>query len=62
MRGFGIVLTVLGILLTAVPKAVYAVTQSWKNDDGAEPSKLYQTVTRAEGIALIIAGIVLITR
>ena len=62
MRGIGIVLTVLGIVLAAAPKAVYTVTQSWKNEDSAEPSGTYQLITRIEGIALIIAGIVFITR
>ena len=58
MLGIGIVLIVVGAALIAAPKAVYAITQNWKNSDSAEPSKTYQIITRAEGLALVIAGIV----
>lgn len=54
----GILLAVVGVVMMAAPRFVYEITQSWKNDGGAEPSDMYIWHTRLGGIVFFIGGIV----
>lgn len=57
MLGLGIVLAVIGLLMIAKPSVVWTLTESWKTNDGTEPSSLYIGSTRFGGIMVCLAGI-----
>ena len=44
--------------MTVLPRKVYNITQSWKNNSEAEPSKAYIVTTRLAGVAFFILAIV----
>lgn len=53
----GILLIAIGSLMLLFPKGFYAVTQGWKNDTEAEPSKLYIFHVKFGGVFLLIFGV-----
>lgn len=53
----GIVILIIGVLITIFPGGYYELTEGWKNDLVGEPSKWYIIQTRILGIFCIIAGI-----
>ena len=54
----GILLTILGIFMSAKPQAFYELTERWKSSGDAEPSKQYIKKTRLRGIWVFLVGIV----
>lgn len=60
MTLFAIILIIAGVFLTIAPNLVYAITQSWKNSNNSAPSSFYRIVTRAQGIVLVVIGVVII--
>ncbi|WP_369016292.1 DUF6199 family natural product biosynthesis protein [Paenibacillus sp. GbtcB18] len=52
-----IVLIAVGLLMLLAPGAVWAVKESWKSNDGTEPSDLYLFSTRIGGGIFLLIGI-----
>lgn len=53
----GIILIIIGGTMIVKPSVIWIITESWKSDDGTEPSKLYTWSTRFGGIMMTLAGI-----
>ena len=53
----GIVFLAIGLLMVISPSTVFQITESWKNDNASEPSKLFEISTRVGGCFFIIIGI-----
>lgn len=53
-----IIFVIVGVFMTVLPRKVYNITQSWKNNSEAEPSKAYIVTTRLAGVAFFILAIV----
>lgn len=49
-------LALFGLLMIIKPSIVWALTESWKTDDGSEPSDLYNLSIRIGGVFCFIAG------
>ncbi|WP_036740201.1 MULTISPECIES: DUF6199 family natural product biosynthesis protein [unclassified Paenibacillus] len=52
-----IVLIAVGLLMLLAPGAVWTVKESWKSNDGTEPSDLYILSTRMGGGIFLLIGI-----
>lgn len=52
----GLLLLLLGAGMLAFPKAVYALTESWKSRVPGEPSGLYLINVRVGGTAFCLVG------
>jgi hypothetical protein len=50
-------LTILGFVMLFRPTLFWEITESWKSNDGTEPSDLYIFSTRFGGVMFTIAGI-----
>jgi hypothetical protein len=48
---------ILGAMFILNPSLIWLLTESWKSEDGAEPSSLYIWNTRFGGMILMIVGI-----
>lgn len=57
MLALGIFFILLGVLFIINPSFIWLITESWKSDDGTEPSSLYIWNTRFGGMILLIVGI-----
>ncbi|MFD7522814.1 DUF6199 family natural product biosynthesis protein [Paenibacillus chitinolyticus] len=55
-----IVLVAVGLVMLLAPGAVWTVKESWKSNDGTEPSDLYLLSTRLGGGIFLLVGIVCI--
>lgn len=55
----GIVLCLIGLVLTTKPPMVWKLTESWKTEKGEAPSGKYFTVLRVVGGAAIGVGVLL---
>jgi hypothetical protein len=53
----GVFLIIMGVLMMIKPSLIWLITESWKSDDGAEPSNLYIRSTRFGGIMMTLAGV-----
>lgn len=53
-----IIFVIVGVFMTVLPRKVYNITQSWKNNSEAEPSQAYIVTTRLAGVAFFILAIV----
>ncbi|TXC92720.1 hypothetical protein FS935_00475 [Metabacillus litoralis] len=53
----GILLITIGVTMIVKPSILWILTESWKSNDGTEPSSLYKWSTRFGGIMITIAGI-----
>jgi uncharacterized membrane protein len=54
---WGIILVIIGLIMIVNPTLVWLITESWKTEDGTEPSRLYILSTRFGGIMMTVAGI-----
>jgi hypothetical protein len=52
----GIFFIFIGVLFIINPSFIWLITESWKSDDGTEPSILYIWNTRFDGLILLIVG------
>ncbi|EGL13379.1 hypothetical protein HMPREF9413_4872 [Paenibacillus sp. HGF7] len=50
-------LIAVGLLMLLAPGAVWTVKESWKSNDGTEPSDLYILSTRMGGGIFLLIGI-----
>ncbi|SFF11092.1 hypothetical protein SAMN04487969_11463 [Paenibacillus algorifonticola] len=57
MLFIGILLICFGLLLAVRPALAWSLTESWKSNDGTEPSSLYPLSTRFGGILCTLAGL-----
>ena len=48
---------IVGILMVAKPHLVFEITQAWKSNGSAEPSKAYIRTTRFGGIMFLLVGV-----
>lgn len=55
----GIILCVIGLLLTIFPVAVWRFSEKWKSDGASAPSSGYMTLMRIIGGAFIVFGVLL---
>ncbi|WP_407270188.1 DUF6199 family natural product biosynthesis protein [Radiobacillus sp. PE A8.2] len=46
-----------GVLMLFKPSLVWEITESWKSNDGTEPSDFYIFSTRFGGVMCTLAGI-----
>lgn len=53
----GILLLVVGLIMTISPETWFDLTQSWKSYSAADPSKLFIISTRVGGAFMLVAGI-----
>ncbi len=53
----GVIFIFVGVLMTVSPRTCYDITQGWKNNSKAEPSKMYIITTRLAGIVFFILAI-----
>lgn len=53
----GVILIIVGMTMIVKPAMVWLVTESWKTNDGSEPSDFYIWSTRFGGIMVTLAGI-----
>ena len=56
----GIILCLIGLVLTAKPTLVWKLTESWKTEKGGAPSGKYMTVLRVVGGAMLGVGVLLV--
>lgn len=52
-----ILLTLFGLLMLVRPTVIWKITESWKSNDGTEPSDLYILSTRFGGVMCTLAGL-----
>ncbi|WP_449537643.1 DUF6199 family natural product biosynthesis protein [Ferdinandcohnia sp. Marseille-Q9671] len=57
MTAMGIFLLIVGVVLLLKPSLVWTLTESWKTEDGTEPSSLYIWSTRFGGVMCICVGV-----
>lgn len=57
MLVLGIFFIIIGALFILNPSFIWLITESWKSEDGTEPSSLYMWNTRFGGLILMIVGI-----
>lgn len=55
----GIILCLIGLVLTAKPTLVWKLTDSWKTEKGGAPSGKYMTVLRIVSGAALGVGVLL---
>lgn len=55
----GIILCVIGLVLTAKPTLVWKLTESWKTEGSKAPSARYMTVLRIVSGAALGVGVLL---
>ena len=55
----GIILCIIGVVLSAKPTLVWKITESWKTEGSNAPSTRYRTVLRIVSGAAIGMGILL---
>lgn len=60
MRIVGILQILVGALALLLPEAIFILAESWKRQDGAEPSKPYLLITRCIGAVLCAVGVLTI--
>ncbi|MBU9711848.1 DUF6199 family natural product biosynthesis protein [Evansella tamaricis] len=53
----GIILIIIGVTMIIKPSIIWLITESWKSNDGTEPSNFYNWSTRFGGILMTLAGI-----
>ncbi|MHC0038859.1 DUF6199 family natural product biosynthesis protein [Pseudoneobacillus sp. C159] len=53
----GVILIIMGVLMIIKPSFIWRIAESWKSNDGTEPSDLYVLSTRFGGIIMTLAGI-----
>ncbi|MHC0038770.1 DUF6199 family natural product biosynthesis protein [Pseudoneobacillus sp. C159] len=53
----GVILIIIGVSMIIKPSFIWRITESWKSNDGTEPSDLYVLSTRFGGIIMTLAGI-----
>jgi len=53
----GIFLIIAGVTMIVKPSILWLIAESWKSNDGTEPSDFYNWSTRFGGILMTIAGI-----
>ena len=58
----GIILCIIGIVLTIKPTLVWKITESWKTEGSNAPSTRYMTVLRIVSGATLGVGILLFIR
>ncbi|MDY5022796.1 MAG: hypothetical protein SPE99_10460 [Blautia sp.] len=56
----GIILCVIGLVLSAKPTLVWKVTENWKTENNSGPSDRYMTVLRIVGGAALGVGVLLL--
>lgn len=56
----GIVLCVIGLILSAKPTLVWKLTESWKTEGSKTPSGKYMTVLRIVSGAALGVGVLLV--
>ena len=56
----GILLCVIGIVLSAKPALVWVLTESWKSEGSKAPSDRYMTVLRIVSGAALGVGVLLL--
>ena len=54
----GLVLIAIGLFMVTKPESFYEITQSWKNDGYAEPSRQFIISTRFGGVMFILVGLI----
>ncbi|MBB3111871.1 hypothetical protein FHS18_003939 [Paenibacillus phyllosphaerae] len=52
-----VLLVLFGLLLMVKPAVFWAISESWKSNDGTEPSDLYLWSTRFGGFMCSVVGI-----
>ncbi|WP_028563605.1 DUF6199 family natural product biosynthesis protein [Paenibacillus pinihumi] len=52
-----ILLLLVGAVMFTKPKVLWVLTESWKSNDGTEPSGLYLFSTRFGGLFFFLAGL-----
>ena len=52
-----VVLLIAGVLMLCFPNGVYEITESWKTNAPAGPSKLYRIHIRVGGAACLLVGV-----
>ncbi|WP_372663706.1 DUF6199 family natural product biosynthesis protein [Cohnella sp.] len=57
MGFLSIILALFGILMFFKPSLIWSITESWKSNDGTEPSHLYIWSTRFGGVMCTLAGL-----
>ncbi len=57
MLFMGIILLLIGVLLTVSPEFFWLVSESWKSEGATEPSTSYKWATRFGGTMCILIGI-----
>lgn len=58
----GIILSIIGLVLTIKPKLVWAITESWKTEGSKAPSDRYLGVLRIVSGTFLGVGILLLVR
>ncbi|WP_186673436.1 DUF6199 family natural product biosynthesis protein [Sporosarcina sp. BP05] len=53
----GVFLLIAGVTMIVKPSILWLIAESWKSNDGTEPSDFYNGSTRFGGILMTIAGI-----
>ncbi len=53
----GIIFLAVGVLVFCNPRGWYTLTESWKHEEGAEPSASFITSTKFGGCILIGIGV-----
>jgi hypothetical protein len=56
LLALGIFLIIIGVSMVIEPSLFWLITESWKSNDGTEPSKLYIWSTRFGGIIVTVVG------
>ena len=56
----GIILCVIGLVLSAKPTLVWKITESWKTEKSNAPSDRYRRVLRVVGGAALGVGVLLL--
>jgi hypothetical protein len=57
LLALGIFLIIIGVGMVIEPSLFWLLTESWKSNDGTEPSKLYIWSTVFGGCMTTVAGI-----
>lgn len=57
MLFLGLILIIVGLVMLIKPDVFWSITESWKSNDGTEPSDLYLLSTRIGGVLFTIVGI-----
>jgi hypothetical protein len=56
LLAIGIFLIIIGVSMVIEPSLFWLLTESWKSNDGTEPSRLYIWSTRVGGIIFTVVG------